>query len=326
MSALPEKAPKTPSGLPTECRLCPRRCRANRFAGEAGLCGAADELRVARAALHFWEEPVISGTRGSGTVFFSNCPLRCTYCQNRAISQGSSGKDITVGRLIEIFLGLRAQGAHNINLVSPTHYILQVIEAIEGAKTQGLSVPIVYNTSGYEEVSSIESLAGHVDIFLSDFKYYDNRLGKRYSQVGDYRQRASEALQAMVGLVGPPVLNDDGDGLLASGVIVRHLLLPGHLEDAKAVVAFLWESYGDTIGYSLMGQYTPPASCGDAGGKPCMGDTAPAGGGMPCREVTRAEYEGLLDFADSLGITDYFWQTEGTASESFIPPFDGTGV
>ncbi|MCL2826899.1 MAG: radical SAM protein [Eggerthellaceae bacterium] len=298
------------------CRLCPRRCGANRNAGQRGVCGAADELRVARAALHFWEEPPISGSTGSGTVFFSHCPLRCAYCQNAEISHRSAGKDISTARLAEIFLELEAQGARNINLVTPTHYATHIIEALGLARDAGLQIPAIYNTAGYELPGTLRLLEGFVPAFLTDFKYWDDQWGRRYSQVDDYVAHAKEALAAMAAQAGPvryaAFRESDLDPMLVSGVIVRHLLLPGRLDDAKAIVRYVYDNYGDDVALSLMSQYTP----------------MPGSSRFPelAAGVAAQEYEALLDYADSIGVSDYFWQEGAAALESFIPAFDGTGV
>ena len=302
-------------GLPTHCTICPRRCGANRAKGNRGVCGATDTLQVARAALHFWEEPPISGETGSGTVFFSNCPLHCVYCQNKEISSNSVGKVITQGRLAEIFLELEAKGAANINLVSPTHYVPQIKAAIDSARTDGLTLPIVYNTGGYETVETVESLEGYVDIYLTDFKYISAELSSRYSGAPDYFIEAEPALEAMAGQVGSYTLEKGTDtepDLVKKGVIVRHLMLPGHLEDSKAVVRHVWGRYGDDVCLSLMNQYTPSS---DTVRFPELAST-----------VSEEEYSALIDYALDLGVVNSFMQEGGTATESFIPAFDNEGV
>jgi putative pyruvate formate lyase activating enzyme len=302
--------------LPTTCRLCPRACGANRALGERGVCGASDELVVARAALHAWEEPPISGSVGSGTVFFAYCPLRCVYCQNAPIAQGHAGRVITVERLSEICLELEAQGAANINFVTPTHFAPHAREAVRLARARGLSLPIVWNTSGYETVEAVHENAGTVDVYLSDFKYMSADAARRYSHAPDYAQVAFAALDAMVKEVGAPAFDEyRGEVRMTRGVIVRHLILPGGLEDSKAVVRAIHERYGDSVMLSLMNQYTPVLE-----GQELLHYPELAG------RVSGATYEELLDFADSLGIKDYFWQEGGAAAESFIPPFDLTGV
>lgn len=295
--------------------LCPRACGADRAAGERGICGAGVELVVARAALHFWEEPPISGAAGSGTVFFSHCPLRCVYCQNHEIAAGRAGKVVSADRLAEIFLELECQGALNINLVTPTHYVPQIKHALDKARAAGLGLPVVYNTSGYETVEAIRSLGGYVDVYLTDFKYWSVEPARAYSHAPDYREVAIAALDEMVSQVGSPayhgIAGEDGP-LLASGVVVRHMMLPGLLDDSKAIVGFLADRYGNAIALSLMNQYTPLRAFPD---HPELNE-----------RVSADDYEALLDFADGLGIEDYFWQEGDAVGESFIPSFDGSGV
>lgn len=292
------------------CRLCPHACGADRTAGETGICGADARLKVARAALHFWEEPCISGTVGSGTVFFSYCPLHCVYCQNAEISGGQAGAEVSTGRLADIFLELQGQGAANINLVTPTHYIPHIIEALARATERGLALPIVYNCSGYEGVEALRRLDGLVDIYLTDFKYMDVSLARRYSRAADYPLAAKRALREMVRQAGEAEF--DGKGLMRRGVIVRHLLLPGCLEDSRAVVRYLYETYGNKIWLSLMSQYTPVCK-----------ERLPE---ELRRHVRTEEYDALVDFAVGLGIENGFLQEGEAAGESFIPPFDLTGV
>lgn len=301
-----------PSTL-SACELCPRRCRADRVAGERGVCGATGTLRLARAALHFWEEPPISGEAGSGTVFFSGCPLKCVYCQNHEISTGNFGIDVSPERLAQIMLELQDQGALNINLVTATHYAHLLPEAIAAARAQGLAIPIVYNTSGYERVEAVRELDDLVDIWLTDFKYADAGLGRALSHVPDYPSVAQSALIEMA-----RQLERHGggaaraDGTWTRGIIVRHLVLPGHAEDSCRVLDLIWDAVGD-VPISVMNQYTPNAAMRAAGGE-------------LARAVTREEYERVLDHADDLGFTQMFWQEGGAVDESFTPPFDTTGV
>lgn len=301
-----------PSTL-SACELCPRRCRADRAAGERGVCGATDTLRLARAALHFWEEPPISGEEGSGTVFFSGCPLKCVYCQNHEISTGNFGIDVSPERLAQIMLELQDQGALNINLVTATHYAHLLPEAIATARARGLVAPIVYNTSGYERVEAVRELDDLVDIWLTDFKYADAGLGRALSHVPDYPSVAQSALIEMA-----RQLERHGggaaraDGTWTRGIIVRHLVLPGHAEDSCRVLDLIWDAVGD-VPISVMNQYTPNAAMRAAGGE-------------LARAVTREEYERVLDHADDLGFTQMFWQEGGAVDESFTPPFDTTGV
>jgi len=302
--------------LPQSCKLCPRECGADRAAGERGLCGADGTLRIARAALHYWEEPCISGERGSGAVFFSCCPLRCVFCQNREISRGEAGKAVSWERLSEIFLELQEKGANNINLVTPTHYLPHILPALKRARQEGLRLPIVYNTGGYERVETLRLLEGWVDVWLPDCKYVSPALSGRYSGAKDYFAAASEALDEMVRQAGEPVFAGAGEdieeGVMRRGVIVRHLLLPGQSGDTRAVIRFLWERYGNGVYLSLMNQYTP----------------LPHASVCPelSREVSEAEYQEAVDYALSLGVENGFIQEGGTVGESFIPPFDNEGV
>ena len=319
--------PKTISvAVPESCTLCPRQCKADRAAGQTGFCGAGRTLKAARAALHFWEEPCISGTRGSGTVFFSGCTLKCCFCQNYPISAEGLGREITVERLAEIFLDLQAQGAHNINLVTPGQWRPWIIAALYLARAQGLHLPIVCNTGGYETVEAVRDNIGFVDAYLTDFKYADGELAARYSRAADYPEVALAALKAMVEATGAPRYDEfRGQERLVSGVVVRHLMLPGALENSKAVVRLLHERFGGDIRLSLMNQYTPviarAADAGDARAAAALVASPELG-----RAVPDSEYEELLDFADALGVEDYFWQEGGAAEESFIPAFDFTGV
>lgn len=270
-------------------------------------------MRLARAALHVWEEPPISARAGSGTVFFSYCPLRCIYCQNASIAHDGFGREIDSDRLVQIFLELQEQNAANINLVTGTHYLPWILPALEAAHRQGLCIPVVWNTSGYETVATIERLTGVVDVYLTDFKYdhpSHSDAAARYSHAPDYFEVALAALEAMCEQVGEPVFDDEGR--LVRGVVVRHLLLPGRLDDSKRVMAFLWERFGTAVLYSVMDQYTPLRTFEHF---PELNERTPV-----------FEYEALLDFMDAIGLEDYFWQEGGAAQESFIPPFDATGV
>lgn len=292
------------------CGLCPRKCGARREQGETGYCGAGDKLLVARAGLHMWEEPYLSGSRGSGTVFFSGCSLGCVYCQNGAISRGQAGKPISVERLAHIFLEQQERGAHNLNLVTADHYLPQVLAALEQARRQGLDLPVVWNCSGYQSRNSLRLLQGAVDIWLADFKYMSSELADRYSKAPDYPQVAWQAAQEMFRQQPEAVF--DEDGLMRRGVIFRHLLLPGHLDDSKQVLQRLFSRFGNRVWYSLMSQYTP----------------MPGASAYPelRRRVTAAEYEELVDFCVELGMESAYVQEGEAAYESFIPAFDGEGV
>ena len=296
--------------LLNNCTLCPRNCHIDRTREKKGYCGQTNELIVARAALHMWEEPCISGTRGSGTVFFSGCSLRCVYCQNHNIAAGKTGKIITPERLGEIFIELQNKGAHNINLVTPGHFIPQIVDAVNLSRKNGFCIPIIYNTGGYEKAEIIQLLDGIVDIYLPDFKYMDGSIAQRYSNCADYFLYASTAITEMTRQVPEPQF--DSDGIMTKGVIVRHMMLPGYLEDSKNIIKYLYETFGNRIYISIMNQYTPlphVAACPEIN-----------------RKITNAEYDELVDYAIGLGVENGFIQEGETQSESFIPEFNGEGV
>lgn len=293
-----------------DCLLCPRKCGINRSTGQTGVCGVSSEIKVARAALHYWEEPCISGKKGSGAVFFSGCSLHCVFCQNREISDGKEGKVISKERLSDIFMELAGKGANNINLVTPGQYIPDIVWAVNDAKSRGMKLPIIYNTSGYENVTELKLLEGIVDVYLPDFKYMDSTLSARYSRAKDYPPVAKQALSEMV-RQQPDVVIDDATGLIQKGVIVRQLLLPGHVNDAKAVLKYLYDTYHDHVYISMMSQFTPIA----------LKDYPEIN-----RTVTRREYERLVDYALEIGITNAFIQEGDVAKDSFIPAFDCEGV
>ena len=287
----------------TDCRLCGRKCGVDRTSGGRGYCKMTDEIHIARADLHMWEEPPISGTRGSGTVFFSGCSLGCIYCQNRDISRGECGYSVSESRLSEIFLGLRDKGAHNINLVTATHYVPSVISAVSDARAKGLDVPIVYNTGSYDTPETVRSLSDTVNVWLPDLKYYKSSTAYEYSRASDLPKVAREAIDEMVALAPAPVF--DKSGIMTSGVIVRLLLLPGHVAEAKLNLKYLYEKYKNGIYVSLMSQYTPMA-------------------GMPSplnRRVTVAEYSELVGYAERLGVVNAFIQDRESVGEEYIPPF-----
>lgn len=316
------------------CNLCPRACPVDRSAGEQGFCGMTEAVTVARVAPHYWEEPCISGEKGSGTVFFSGCNLRCVYCQNHKIATGKVGQRMTVKELSAAFLSLQEQGCHNINLVTPSHYVPQIREALSAAK---LTVPVVYNTSSYECVQTLRQLEGLVDIYLADLKYLTPEIAKKYSHAADYPETAKAAIAEMVRQVGGieyVTVAESSEGgydagagemcskqetqiknateypdgaLMKRGVIVRHLLLPGQIWEAKRVLRYLYETYGDTVAVSILNQYTP----------------LPHVAAYPelNRKVTEEEYEEVVEFALELGIGHGFLQEGQAASESFIPEF-----
>ena len=296
------------------CELCPRRCGAARADGRAGFCGASSTLRIARSALHFWEEPPISGERGSGAIFFSGCPLRCVFCQNHEISQEGFGIEVSTARLAQMMLELQDQGALNINLVTPLHYAPHVREAVLMARASGLELPIVCNTSGYERAEVVRAMSDVIDIWLTDFKYASSEVAGRLSAVSDYPAVAEAALAEMLDALrraGGMRMGEDGSML--QGIIVRHLVLPGQANDSLAVLGKVWQLCGNEVDLSVMNQYTPNDACLRAGG-------------TMARAVTDDEYELVLDYADALGFERMWWQQGGTVSESFVPPFDATGV
>lgn len=296
----------------SDCTLCPRECHVNRNAGEIGYCGQSAQLTAARAALHFWEEPCLSGTNGSGAVFFSGCNLRCVYCQNHEIAQGQAGREITADRLSSIFLELQQKGAHNINLVTPTHFVPQIITALKAAKKQGLFIPVVYNTSAYEKPETLRTLEGLIDIYLPDLKYHDTALSESYSHAPDYFETAAAAIKEMVRQVGTPVFSDGENSLMQRGLIVRHLLLPGCGKDTRQILRYLHEAYRNDIYVSIMNQYTPLPQVTDI---PTLN-----------RRVSAEAYERILNYAIQIGIENGFMQEGETASESFIPAFDYEGI
>jgi putative pyruvate formate lyase activating enzyme len=296
--------------LYADCTLCPRRCHADRREGKRGYCGESASLRCARAGLHMWEEPVLSGTGGSGTVFFSGCSLRCIYCQNRTIALGEKGYEISAERLGEVFLELQAKGAHNINLVTGAHFLPHICIALRRARGEGLHIPVLYNSSGYEEVESLRLLEGLADLYLPDLKYFSPELSARYSHAPDYFEVAFAAITEMVRQVGEPVFS--ADGMMQRGVIVRHMVLPGETRDSKKILRRLHEAFGDRIYISIMSQYTP---IGAFPSDPLLE-----------RRVTPEEYARVVRFAEQIGITCGFVQEGDVAEESFIPAFDGTGI
>ena len=292
------------------CMLCPRLCGADRNSGRHGFCGMSSSLTAARAALHMWEEPCISGKTGSGTVFFSGCSLKCIFCQNREISTGRFGKEISEDRLADIFLELQEKGAANINLVTGAHFVPHIIYAVRKAKKLGLRIPILYNSSGYERVETLKFLDGLIDIYLPDFKYMDPELAKRFSKAADYPETAKAALTEMVRQTGPCVF--DGRGMLLRGTVVRHLILPAHTKDSLRITEYIRNTFGNDVYFSLMNQYTPPAETLSAA--------------ELNRRTTRREYEKVLAGALEMGVENGFFQEGMTAEESFIPAFDTEGI
>lgn len=291
------------------CELCPRKCHINRNTTK-GICSNTSTLKVARSALHYFEEPSISGTNGSGTIFFSGCNLKCCYCQNKEISNDNFGINISVERLSELMLELQAKKASNINLVTPTHFVPSIIEAIKLARKKGLSIPIVYNTSGYESMATIKLLAGYVDIYLTDFKYFDNKLGEDLSKVKNYFEIASLALSEMYKQVG--INKFDDNGIMTKGIIVRCLVLPTKGNDTKKIINYLYKKYQDNIYLSIMNQYTPVTES----------TTFP----FLNNKVSDSEYDDIINYALDLGVINAYIQEGETSDESFIPPFDLEGL
>ena len=291
------------------CTVCPRNCKVDRTISE-GFCRSGALVKVAKAYGHMWEEPCISGEKGSGTVFFSNCNLRCVFCQNHDISQEDIGKEISTDRLSDIFLEQQERGFHNINLVNPTHYVPQIKEALKKAKEKGLKLPIVYNSNGYEGIESLKSLEGYIDIYIPDLKYFNDKYALKYSKAPNYFAIASAAIAEMVRQTGSPIFNEEG--MLEKGVIIRHLMLPGLLFDSKKVVDYIYKTYGDEVYLSLMNQYTPMFKAID----------------YP--EINKASnpghYEALIDHCLELGYKNAFIQDTGTDTTAFVPDFNLQGI
>lgn len=291
--------------LLSECTVCPRKCKVDRANGKTGYCGADEEIKIARAALHFWEEPCISGKSGSGTVFFSHCNMGCVFCQNYKISTLGEGRNITKNELYDTFMSLQEQGANNINLVTPTHYIPQIVDVLKYAKNNGLKIPVLYNSGGYENPDALRLLEGLIDIYLPDMKYFSDKYAILYSNAPEYFKTAKAAISEMYRQVGKFVINKDG--IMEKGLIVRHLLLPGLLFDSKKILDYLIKTYKDDIFISIMSQYTPMPQVCDI---PKL-----------CKKVDRKYYDTLINYAQNIGITNAFVQDEDAASESFIPEF-----
>ncbi|NMM62134.1 radical SAM protein [Clostridium sp. P21] len=292
------------------CKLCPRNCNINRLKGELGYCKSGENVKIARVSLHNWEEPCISGQNGSGTIFFSNCNLRCIFCQNHEISSESIGKEVSIKRLSEIFLEQQERGAHNINLVTPTHYVPQIIEALKIAKKAGLNIPILFNTSGYENVETIKSLNGYIDVYLPDIKYFNNKYSEKYSNAPNYFTYASKAVEEMFSQVGEVKFNNQG--LIEKGVIIRHLMLPGLLFDSKKIIDYIYSTFGDLVFLSLMNQYVPMHKVAKF---PELN-----------KPLSPEHYNSMIEYCLSLGIKNAFIQEQGTSSKDFVPKFDLRGV
>lgn len=300
-----------------ECTLCHRNCKTNRNDKKIGYCKASDKVMIARAALHMWEEPPISSENGSGTVFFSHCNFNCVFCQNHDISQGHdksncsvSGVEVSIERLSDIFLELQEQGANNINLVTPTHYVPQIIEALKIAKDKGLKLPILYNTNSYDSIDTIKSLEGYIDVYLPDFKYFNDKYAIKYSKAPNYSENAVKVIDEMVRQTGEAKFDDNGH--IVKGVIVRHLMLPGLLFDSKKVIDLLYNRYGDDIYISIMNQYVPMFNACDY---PEIN-----------KKLNPKHYDSLINYAAEIGVTNGFIQESGANTEEFVPSFNLQGV
>ncbi|MEK6265717.1 MAG: radical SAM protein [Clostridium sp.] len=293
-----------------KCNLCPRKCYVNRLEGELGFCKSSKDIKIAKVTLHEWEEPFVSGKGGSGTVFFSDCNLRCVFCQNNSISHEGIGKIVSINRLSEIFLQQQKRGAHNINLVTPTHYVPQIIEALKLAKGNGLNIPVLYNSNGYENLDTIRALKGFIDVYLPDLKYYKDKYALKYSAAPDYFNTASKAITEMVSQVGEPKF--DNAGIIQKGVIIRHLMIPGLLFDSKKIIDFIHTTFNDSVYISLMNQYTPLHEA------------------YKYSEINKPlnpeHYDALINYCLNIGITKCFIQESGTSSKAFVPEFDLSGV
>ena len=286
------------------CNICPRNCNADRNES-VGYCGESNKIRISRADLHMWEEPCISGNNGSGAVFFTGCQLKCIFCQNHEIANNNKGKEISEDELVEIFFTLKEKGAHNINLVTPDHFLVAVRNAVIKAKEKGINIPFVYNCSGYMKREAVKALDGVIDIYLPDFKYFSSFKGMKYSNASDYPAIVKEAIEEMVLQKGSAEF--DSVGMIKSGVIVRHLVLPGNISDSKKVLSYLYKTYGNRIYVSIMNQYTPVIN------HPKYPELN--------RKLTDEEYAEIIDFAVGIGMENAFCQEEGTAELKFIPEF-----
>lgn len=289
-----------------KCNICPHECNSNREKGKIGRCKATEKVRIALYSTHNFEEPCISGKKGSGTVFFSNCNLNCKYCQNYEISQLGKGKDFTIEELAKIFLRQQEKGVENINLVTPTSYVLQIIEAIQIARKKGLTLPVLYNTNAYEKVETLKLLEGYIDIYLPDFKYAENTLGKQYSNVDNYFEIATKAIEEMIRQVGIPQLNQEG--MMKKGVMVRHLVLPNHIPNSKKVLKWLKENVSNEIYISVMAQYFPTYQAKEI--KELN------------RKLTKEEWKQIQDYIEELGIENGYVQELGEHEEEYVPKWE----
>lgn len=290
------------------CTLCPHNCKVNRQKGEIGRCKCNDKIKIALASLHMFEEPCISGTNGSGTIFFSNCNLKCIYCQNYEISQMGKGKEISINELSDIFLMQQNNKAHNINLVTPTMYVTQIIEAIKIAKRHGLNIPIIYNSNGYEKIETLKMLKGYIDVYLPDLKYYSNNLSKKYSNINNYFDMATEAIKEMYNQVGTATF--DKNGIIQKGVIIRHLVLPNHILNTKNILKWIKDNMPSDIYVSIMAQYFPTYKAKE--------------NNLINRKLNKKEYNEVLNYLYSLDIKNGYIQDLGKHEEEYVPDFNLT--
>ena len=289
-----------------KCEICPHRCGVNRIKNEIGRCKSTDKIKIGLYSIHHFEEPCISGKHGSGTVFFSNCNLNCVYCQNYEISQQGKGKEISIEELANIFIEQQNRQAENINLVTPTSYTLQIIEAIKIAKKQGLKIPIIYNTNGYENIETLKLLEGYIDVYLPDLKYYDNEIGKKYSKVDNYFGIATKAIQEMYRQVGSPIFNDKG--MIQKGIIIRHLVLPNNIDNSKKILRWLKENMDEQVYIDVMAQYFPTYRAKE------MKELN--------RKLTKDEYQEIENYVYDLDIKNGYMQELGEHEEEYVPKWD----
>lgn len=288
------------------CNICPHKCGVNRSNGIKGRCKCDNKIKIALASVHNYEEPCISGKNGSGTVFFSNCNLNCIYCQNYEISQLGKGKEITIEHLAQIFIKQQEKNVNNINLVTPTMYVPQIIEAIKIARKKGLNIPIIYNSNGYENVETIKKLNGYIDIYLPDLKYYSNEIAKKYSKIDNYFETAISAIKEMQKQVGNPILNEEG--IIQKGVIIRHLILPHHLLNTKNILKYVKENFDENTYISIMAQYFPTYKAKEDK--------------LINRKLTKKEYKEIENYLYLLNLKNGYIQELGEHEEEYVPNFD----
>jgi radical SAM domain protein len=288
-----------------QCKICPHNCNVNRLNGKIGRCKCTDKIKIALASVHNYEEPCISGINGSGTIFFSNCNMNCIYCQNYEISQLGKGKEISIKELADIFINQQEKGVNNINLVTPTMYAFQIIEAIKLAKKNGLIIPIIYNTNGYEKIETLKALQGYIDVYLPDLKYYSNKLSIKYSKVNNYFSVATEAIKEMYRQVGTPKFNEDG--IIQRGIIIRHLVLPNHIQNSKNILKWIKENMPQDVYVSIMAQYFPTYKAKEDE--------------LLNRKLTKKEYKEIEKFLYTLDLKNGYIQELGEHEEEYVPDF-----